>query len=212
MNLDDKFKFIHTELSIMLKNHGFHKHGFLWYRQHKEFKHVIQIQKSQWNTDTEISFTFNFGIFLPALAEFSAQRFNVFFTKSLSMSNCFPNLRIGYISEKDIWWTCKQDSDLANIINEVSTSLINICFYLFNSVSSNETLLLFLTNIPSNKFLLGIREQILYVSLLILCNEQTHAKSELGKLIKHINAFHEQRNYSGNDSLLTQLQKAYNEL
>jgi hypothetical protein len=104
-----------------LKPLGFRKSGSTWVRG-ENWRQVINIQLSKWNSSDEAQLTLNFGISVEALHK-AAERPS--FKGPPKEYNCVIRCRIGQLHDdrKDKWWTIQPSSDAKNVANDLSIEI-----------------------------------------------------------------------------------------
>lgn len=182
MTVNDGFEFVLNGISACLKRNGFSRDHHLWHRRTPAFLQMLSLQKSQWNTNEEVCFTFNLGFFSPDAAQIATQYFDLAMTKKKTMSNCFPQLRIGYASPVDVWWTLHNPPQSEPVLESCRKRLEEETIPMLDSMESPEKLVYFLRGLPRTRFLPGVRDRLFYLGLLAFCGEIREAEYELRNL------------------------------
>jgi hypothetical protein len=117
-----------------LKPLGFRKSGTTWIRP-TEWKHVINVQLSKWNSSEEAQFTVNLGILIEPL---HAAAESLPLKGSLKEYDCDVRARIGQLqpTKQDKWWTVRPDSDPEGLGDDVFTSIAQLALPWFERLSS----------------------------------------------------------------------------
>lgn len=100
-----------------LKPLGFRKSGTTWIRA-MEWKYVINVQLSRWNSADEAQFTVNLGILIEPLHT-AAESLPL--KGALKEYDCDVRARIGQLlpTKQDMWWTVRPDSDSESLADDV---------------------------------------------------------------------------------------------
>jgi hypothetical protein len=120
-----------------LKPLGFRKSGTTWIRP-IEWKHVINVQLSKWNSSEEAQFTVNLGI---SIEQLHAATESLPLTGALKEYDCDVRTRIGnlLLTKQDKWWTVKPDSDPEGLADDVFTNIAQHALPWFERLSNFET-------------------------------------------------------------------------
>jgi len=103
------------------KEHGFKRNGNGFNRKTKELIQVVNVQKSQWNHQDNISFTLNIG-FLDA--EMYVEDWSKEIPKFVREYNCQIRFRLGQIAKgNDYWYQLDKSIEKANLEIEIYTDL-----------------------------------------------------------------------------------------
>jgi len=119
-----------------LKPLGFRKSGTTWIRP-TEWKHVINVQLSKWNSSEEAQFTVNLGISIDPL---HAATEALPLKGALKEYDCDVRARIGQLlpTKQDKWWTVSPDIDPEGLADDVFTNLVKHALPWFEHLSSYE--------------------------------------------------------------------------
>jgi Domain of unknown function (DUF4304) len=120
---------LQQSLTVALKDRGFKKSGALYTHEAGNVTRMVEVQRSRWNDQDEVSFTLNCGIHVPGVT--SIFRGNPE-PKRPKMADCCISVRVGMLgaSKLDIWWKLSanddpaQDVQVAEEIASVTTSLV----------------------------------------------------------------------------------------
>ena len=101
-----------------LKQNSFKKNNFNWNLAQNNITQVINLQKDQYNTKEDQSFTFNCGIFVPDVLNKIWDKTD---PKFPTVTNCVFYLRIGelILDRHDKWWNVTPEIDYNVIGNEI---------------------------------------------------------------------------------------------
>ncbi|SNZ21129.1 DUF4304 domain-containing protein [Cohaesibacter gelatinilyticus] len=104
-----------------LKANGFKKKRLTWNKRIGEYVQVVNVQKSQWNTEEDISFTINWGISFDYVYQALWGKSPPLF---ISETDSFPRFRVGNLPIVDkklseIWWNCDPDTGIEPIGAEI---------------------------------------------------------------------------------------------
>jgi len=136
---------VESYISPLLMENEFIKKNYVWNRQNGKIIHVIELQKSRWNTKDRYDFTLNIGIWLKPLWEILWNKPAPSFVHS---ENCFPEYRVGEVLEwdnsaKDLWWTLNPGTDVENLGVEIKNILQEKCLPFLNKCNSMQDVLCF---------------------------------------------------------------------
>lgn len=136
-----EFNEIIKEIHSLLKSCKFKKKGNNFYKDYNEFGHLINVQKSSWNTKEEIDFTINIGIFEPKYWSAYNEKSNIpIFPKEI---DCVYRERIGNLkSNKDLWY--KLDKYNRDVKQGVMEDINLYALPFFERVNTYEKLLHFI--------------------------------------------------------------------
>ena len=150
------FEDLISDISLVLKQNGFSKSGTTYFLRNENIG-VVNIQKSQSNTDTLIKFTINMGIYSTKLAHTLPYDRP---TEKPDVSRCHWRARIGdFMPERtDFWWTADLNKSNEVIKNEVLNSLNSIVIPNIKERLNDKSLLQALRNDNSS----GLTEFELY--------------------------------------------------
>lgn len=179
-----KFETIVREgIHHFLKPKGFKKRGLNFKRTVGELSHVLNIQRSQYNSQSDIKFTINLGIFSP---DYYKIEYDYNFEKENKIPD-FPReydsiirLRIGALRyEEDKWYKVNSNTDIRQIIKEMDEDINKFILPFFDKISTIESLL---NELKLGK-ITGHPPQILKRFLLLVeLGKFDEAKEELKKL------------------------------
>jgi hypothetical protein len=147
-------KIINNSLTPLLKINGFRKSGSVFISQSKTVYWLVDIQKSRWNDKQEANFTLNCGIYIPEVVSggYTIRKVPI----RPSLMDCCLSVRIGILNTppNDKWWNItntnnevEEDND---IISEIRASVTRKLLPFLKRFESQEKVLAFLTNPPSN--------------------------------------------------------------
>jgi len=117
-----------------LKPLGFRKSGTTWIRP-VEWKHVINVQLSKWNSSEEAQFTVNLGI---SIEQLHAAAESLPLKGALKEYDCDVRARIGQLlpTKQDKWWTVRSDSVPEVLADDVFTNIAQLALPWFERLSS----------------------------------------------------------------------------
>ena len=119
-NLQAEFNEILNNLVFpFFKELGFKKNGHGFNKKTKELIQVVNIQKSKWNNQESLQFTFNIGFFSYELSEIVAPKF-------LREYDCQIRFRLGQIVKgNDYWYELNKKMEKVNLEIEIYNHLKN---------------------------------------------------------------------------------------
>lgn len=119
-----------------LKPLGFRKSGTTWIRP-TEWKQVINVQLSKWNSSEEAQFTVNLGVSIDPL---HAAAESLPLKGTLKEYDCDLRTRIGHLlpTKQDKWWTVKPDTAPDVLADDVFTNIANHALPWFEHLCSYE--------------------------------------------------------------------------
>jgi hypothetical protein len=127
---------IKTTINPLFKIAGFKKSGRNYYKDMSGFFLCFNIQSSIYNSQEEIRFTFNTGVFLPESCKIYFGERLPEFPKELY---CIRRTRIGHLKGiGDYWYKIHQDIDLNYLRKEIDTDLKDYVFPYFESLKTLE--------------------------------------------------------------------------
>lgn len=196
---------VKNSITPLLKSYGFKKNGDTYIKNMKNIVWVIDIQKSRWNDENELQFTFNCGIYFSALAFIYSNTPNSSIPR---IAGCCIHSRIEMLSKSklDKWWSLQQEISPGQntvIIQEVEACIQSLVIPFLEKFNSINDILDFLKNerpvcyrsvYPQSKELCMIYIAIIYSLLgqqnksFALLNEfiEDFPKSQLTSLIPAI--------------------------
>ncbi|MFI1770305.1 DUF4304 domain-containing protein [Thalassobellus citreus] len=132
MNAQEKFE--HLVINFfkpIFKENGFRIPALNFYKDCGEFRKIVQIQKSQFNSKTDLKFTMNIGIFDKLINE-KISRFGII--KTPKPHDCALAKRIGkLLPEKlDKWYEINSKTSLEKLQLELESDLNNYLFPYLN--------------------------------------------------------------------------------
>jgi hypothetical protein len=140
----------------ILKSAGFKRKANNFYRQLPQLGQIINIQKSQWGSKNEISFTINTGIFVPeywrGLSYNNGKEIPAYPTES----SCLIRKRIGNIRHQhDTWYDVNGKTDEIALIQEMNENVHQYILPYFDTIKSTEDVLADIRQKQPNLVLLG---------------------------------------------------------
>jgi len=87
-----------------LKSMGFRKNRLSWNRDQGMIVHVVNVQRSRWNTSAKQSFTVNLGVFVKEFEEIIWGNTPSGFVKE---PQCVVRVRLDDLIGRDSWWTLR---------------------------------------------------------------------------------------------------------
>lgn len=133
INRDFKKEFddLVKEISPLFKERGFKKKSNYIYKSTTELIQIFNVQKSQWNSKEDISFTFNIGFFNPEIYKVTWDRLIPDFPKEY---DCFINLRSGFIThKKDNWYNLNDKVSFDNLLSDIKIDIYNSALNLYDN-------------------------------------------------------------------------------
>lgn len=130
--------FVSEHFAPMLKKQGFKKKNFIWNKHDNGFVHVVSLQKSRFSENNEDSFTINIGVFDPVTWHLC---WGVKHPVFIGEGDCFPRARIGFLLarssgvERDYWWACNEDTDIAKLAEEIFSIFDEVVFQFLSKMS-----------------------------------------------------------------------------
>ena len=185
-------------LNPILKPLGFTKRKNVYVREDRELSWVIHIQRSDWNSATEASFTLNGGVYVPGVASTYVNKQE---RKSLNLADCVVYARIGMLSESrlDCWWNLRINDDVASVETEIGMDIKrrveNDVLPFLKRFETKEDVIGFLeAPLPSKyKFILppSYATRLAYAAILHSMSRRTEKYSEtINKAIKEASKSH----------------------
>ncbi len=185
---EEKFdKIVKEGFHATLKPLGFKKKGSNFYFYSNGIGQIINLQKSQFYSKSNIHFTINTAIFLP---EFWSEFYN-YFDKPIPgypiESECILRLRIGQLrNENDVWHDIVETTEENDLIDEMKANLSRYILPHFAQIATKQMLIEFLDR------------QTMGATLL----EKLIVFGELGDMERTRKEFHKLLNDSGNANYL----------
>jgi len=141
-----KFELIVKEgFHEILKPLGFKKKGNNFYRQLKDLGHIVNIQKSQWGSKNDITFTINCGIFSPEFWRGWAYNEGKKVPEYPTEPSCLVRRRIGRLRHKgDTWYDVNENADENNLIAQMKENTSQYILPWFNNFQSTQDVVAFL--------------------------------------------------------------------
>lgn len=133
-------KLIGNTLSPSLKALGFKKSGYNYYRISEDVIQVCNVQRSQFNHETNQRFTLNFGFIVPKI--------HTIMTNDKPLSK-FPNVDESYvwgrsghlIYGKDYWYELRYDDGFEKLSIQLENDINNHLLSIFNDIKTIDSLL-----------------------------------------------------------------------
>ena len=133
----------------VLKPLGFKKKGNNFYIQRQGFGQIINIQKSNWRSKNDISFTINIGLFLPEYWSGMVYNQDKPIPDFPTEPECVIRRRIGSLRKQhDTWYDVTEKTDNALLIAEMKMNLEKFILPYFNNNNSKEQVLTILESEP----------------------------------------------------------------
>jgi hypothetical protein len=137
------------EIAPFLKQLKFSKTGHNFNKRINGLVQVFNVQKSQWNDKTHVSFTFNLGFFHDLLYKTAWDK--TYIPKVIKEYDCFLNTRIGHlINGTDIWFQLNQDTiyeELRKDIRDILETSVQPLFLKYQTIESFDSIF---NNEPTN--------------------------------------------------------------
>lgn len=123
-NLQLEFnEILENVISPFFKEMGFRKNGNNFNRKTNELIQAVSVQKSQWNSQDKVSFTFNIGFFD---SEIYLEKSKQTIPKFICEYDCQVRFRIGQITKgSDYWYELNKSSKKENLEIEIKVDLNN---------------------------------------------------------------------------------------
>lgn len=110
---------------------GFKKKANNFYKSTNDLIQIFNVQKSQWNSKDDISFTFNIGFFSPEIFQETWDRLIPDIPKEY---DCFISFRSGFITDKkDKWYELNEKNNYDKLTIEIKSDLQKSAIDLFNN-------------------------------------------------------------------------------
>ncbi|MFN8360307.1 MAG: DUF4304 domain-containing protein [Candidatus Kapaibacterium sp.] len=115
----EKFKRLISTIGTQLKAAGFTKQGNTFYLQRDSNWGIINFQKSMSSTKQAVKFTINLGVQSTSICKVLKYKEKV---DKPTIGVCHWTERIGFLlpQKQDYWWTISDDTDLEELIVELS--------------------------------------------------------------------------------------------
>lgn len=135
-DFQNEFDDIVKEIIIpFFKELGFKRNGKSFNKKINDIVQVINIQKSQWNHQDNLSFTFNIGFLNEDIYR---ERWNKEAPKFVRVYDCQIHFRLGQLTKKmDYWYELNENRERIDLGNEIMNHLIK---YLKPILDDNQTL------------------------------------------------------------------------
>lgn len=135
-------RFISESIAPVMRSNRFRKRGMTWNREQDDLVHVIDIQFSQWNSQSSLGFTLNVGVLCRTVWELCWGKESPRF---VSTDECCPCFRMGQLLNLpsdsddaiDLWWELVSGEESPQFDEtkvEVLTSLSQHCLPLLDNV------------------------------------------------------------------------------
>ena len=135
-SLDQLIKDVVTPV---LKTEGFKKSGRNYYKKVDHYGLCFNIQSSLYNHSEEVRFTFNTGIFVPAVYELYYDEKAPAFPKEY---DCINRKRIGeLLGITDLWYSITNSTDEENLKRQLSLDLEKVIIKYFKEFNSDYDLI-----------------------------------------------------------------------
>jgi hypothetical protein len=136
IKLDDIIKEV---INPVLKGYGFKRSGRNFYKELDRFGLCFNIQSSLYNTEEDVRFAFNLGIFIP---ETYTIYFNYPIPKFPKEYDCINRERIGKLNgDRHDWYILNGDIDINELKDEIHQAIINIAISYFEKYKTLEEVL-----------------------------------------------------------------------
>jgi hypothetical protein len=119
MTAQDAFKrFVADELRGTFMARGFRARGFTFHRRVADNFGIVQLQKSQYSTATNVDFTINLGVFSGRVQQTLS---NIMWMPEVrdvpTEPACHLRQRVGFLlpERRDTWWSVREDEDTAEL-------------------------------------------------------------------------------------------------
>jgi len=141
MNAQEKFEQLVTHFfKPVFKENGFRTPAMNFYKDCGEFRKIVQIQKSQFNSITDLKFTINIGVFDKLVNEKMSINDKI---KTPKPYDCALEKRIGRLlpDELDKWYEINFNSSLEKLQSEIESDLNNFLFPYLNKFETIENVI-----------------------------------------------------------------------
>ena len=136
----------------ILRNVGFRKKGPIYSRTREYLSHLVSIQTSKWNDQSEFRFTIDCGVLVPGVVEVYANKK----VGSPKIEDCCMSIRIGFLtSEKtDLWWALSESAHHGDgaIGQDVVRKTRELILPFLDQFDTIENIIGFLTDTHSSTF------------------------------------------------------------
>jgi len=131
LDLKSQFKLLNYNLiAPFIKGLGFKKKGDNYYRSLNDITQYISLQKSRWNSNERIEFTFNIGFYNSAIYNLTHE--SQILPTTIKEYDCLVNFRLGhFIHETDHWYTLSVSNGFNNLKEEITNDFINYLQVIF---------------------------------------------------------------------------------
>ena len=122
----------------VLKPLGYRKSG-LNYVLANEWTRIINIQLSRWNSADDVQFTLNFGVFIERLHQLAEKPAP---PETVREPDCVVRARYGSLtpSRLDHWWKVNSQTDVPELIRDVTGALVSYGLLWFDSFKDYKSL------------------------------------------------------------------------
>lgn len=150
LNPQEQFDLIlKMEIAPFFKQLKFSKTGHNFNKRINHLVQVFNVQKSQWNDKTHVSFTFNIGFFHDILHKTAWD--SIYIPKMIKEYDCFLSSRIGHlINGTDIWFQLNHDTvyeELRKEIRDILETIVHPLFLKYQTIESFDLIF----NEPTNE-------------------------------------------------------------
>ncbi len=135
-------------VSKTLEANGFRKARHVYIKGVTDLSWIVEIQRSRWNDAVESEFTFNCGVFVPAVTSVYLNRPE---RDRIDSTDCCVWSRIGMLAEdkRDKWWKLRADDDAGSVDHETGKELVKRltehAFPFFSRFQTTDQVFTFLT-------------------------------------------------------------------
>jgi len=122
----------------VLKPLGYRKSGFNWVLAN-DWTRIINLQLSQWNSADDVRFTLNFGVYIERLHRLAERPTP---SGALKEPECIVRARYGSLtpSRLDHWWKVNPQTDVPELIRDVTGALVSYGLPWFDSFTDFRSL------------------------------------------------------------------------
>lgn len=122
-------------ISPRFKQNDFKKSGRNYYKQTNNFGFTFNVQSSQFNTEDEVRFTFNIGIFVPSAYILINRVAEI--PKIPRTIHCLHPIRIGLLKDQiHNWYNIIESTNLSLLKEEVQEDLLKYVFPFYENFRS----------------------------------------------------------------------------
>ena len=132
---------------------GFRRRANVYLRELSDLTWLIDIQESRWNSDDDVQFTINCGVYVPGATSIYNNRSE---SRRIDMTDCCVHTRVGMLAHDrlDKWWVLRS-VDAGNVDSGIGEDIVlrltrDVIPFL-NRFVTTDNVLTFLTNSRDDK-------------------------------------------------------------